>query len=96
MFVINKYVDDFDREHIRIYTIAKAQQESLQGKYSKLIAAVKREDLQQITGFKFGYKDSKSVDMTISSAQAQLVAVRGKIAAADTKLAETFDKETLF
>ncbi len=45
MFVINKYVDDFDKEHIRAHTIAKAQQESLQGKYSKLTAVVKREDL---------------------------------------------------
>ena len=25
MFIINKYVDDFDREHIRAYIIAKAQ-----------------------------------------------------------------------
>ncbi len=45
IFVINKYVDDFDKEYIRTYTIAKARQESLQGKYSKLIAIIKREDL---------------------------------------------------
>ncbi len=45
IFVINKYVDDFDREHIRAYTIAKARWESLQGKYSKLVVVVKREDL---------------------------------------------------
>ncbi len=25
MFIINKYVDDFDKEHIRAYTIAKAR-----------------------------------------------------------------------
>jgi hypothetical protein len=67
MFVINKCVNDFDREHIRTHITAKAQWESLWGKYSKLTAAAKREDLQQITGFKFGYKDSKLVDMTISS-----------------------------
>ncbi len=29
MFIINKYVDDFDREYIRAYIIAKAQWESL-------------------------------------------------------------------
>ncbi len=29
MFVINKYVDDFDREYIKAYTIAKARWESL-------------------------------------------------------------------
>ncbi len=68
MFIINKYVDDFDREHIRAHTTAKARWESLWGKYSKLTAAAKREDLQQITGFKFGYKDGKLVDITISSA----------------------------
>ncbi len=45
MFVINKYVDDFNREYIRAYIIAKAQQESLQGKYSKLTATIKQEDL---------------------------------------------------
>ncbi len=45
MFVINKYVDDFNRKHIRIYIIAKARQESLQEKYNKLIAITKREDL---------------------------------------------------
>ena len=45
MFVINKYVDDFDREYIRAYTITKARWESLQGKYSKLTAIIKREDL---------------------------------------------------
>ncbi len=45
MFVINKYVDDFNREHIRVYTTAKARWESLQGKYSKLTAITKREDL---------------------------------------------------
>ncbi len=45
MFVINKYVDDFNRKYIRAYIIAKAQQESLQGKYSKLTAIIKREDL---------------------------------------------------
>ncbi len=45
IFVINKYVNDFNREYIRVYTIAKAQQKSLQGKYSKLIAIIKREDL---------------------------------------------------
>ncbi len=70
MFIINKYVDDFDREYIRAYIIAKARQESLQGKYSKIIAIIKREDLQQITGFKFGYKDGKLVNITISSTQA--------------------------
>jgi hypothetical protein len=96
MFVLNKCIDDFDQEHIKPHTTAKARWESLWAKYSKITAAAKREDLQQITGFKFGYKDGKSVDMTISSAWAQLVSVRGKIAAADTKLAETFDLETLF
>ncbi len=45
IFIINKYVDDFNKEHIRIYITAKAQQESFQGKYSKLIAIIKREDL---------------------------------------------------
>ncbi len=45
IFVINKYVDDFDREYIRAHIIAKARQESLQGKYSKLTATTKREDL---------------------------------------------------
>ncbi len=45
MFVINKYVDDFNKEHIRTYTTAKARWESLQGKYSKLTAIIKREDL---------------------------------------------------
>ncbi len=45
MFVINKYVDDFNKKYIRVYIIAKAQQESFQGKYSKLIAIIKREDL---------------------------------------------------
>ncbi len=45
MFVINKYVDDFNKEHIRAYIIAKARWESLQGKYSKLTAIIKREDL---------------------------------------------------
>ncbi len=45
MFVINKCVDDFDREYIRAYIIAKARQESLQVKYSKITAIVKREDL---------------------------------------------------
>ncbi len=45
MFIINKYVDDFDKEYIRTYTIAKARWESLQGKYSKLTAIIKREDL---------------------------------------------------
>ncbi len=70
MFIINKYVDDFDREHIRAYITAKAQQESLQGKYSKITATIKREDLQQIIGFKFGYRDGKLVDITISSTQA--------------------------
>ncbi len=45
MFVINKYVDDFDKEHIRAYIIAKARQESLQGKYSKLTVTIKRKDL---------------------------------------------------
>ncbi len=45
MFIINKYVDDFNKEYIRVYIIAKARQESLQGKYSKIIAIIKREDL---------------------------------------------------
>ncbi len=45
MFVINKYIDDFDKEYIRAYTIAKARWESLQEKYSKVIAIIKREDL---------------------------------------------------
>ncbi len=45
MFVINKYIDDFDKEYIRVYIIAKARQESLQRKYSKLIAIIKQEDL---------------------------------------------------
>ncbi len=45
MFIINKYVDDFNREYIRAYTIAKARWESLQGKYSKITAAIKQEDL---------------------------------------------------
>ncbi len=70
MFVINKYVDNFDREYIRAYIIAKARWELLWGKYSKLIIATKREDLQQITGFKFSYKDGKLINITISSAQA--------------------------
>ncbi len=29
MFVINKYVDDFNKEYIRAYITAKARQESL-------------------------------------------------------------------
>ncbi len=41
IFIINKYVDDFNREYIRAYIIAKARQESLQGKYSKLTAIIK-------------------------------------------------------
>ena len=45
IFIINKYVDDFNKEYIRVYIIAKARQESLQGKYSKLTATIKREDL---------------------------------------------------
>ncbi len=45
IFIINKYVNDFDKEHIRVYIIAKAQQESLQGKYSKYTAIIKQEDL---------------------------------------------------
>ncbi len=69
MFVINKYVDDFNKEYIKTYTIAKAWQESLQGKYSKLTAIIKK-DLQQITGFKFGYRDGKLVNITILSIQA--------------------------
>jgi hypothetical protein len=96
MFVLNKCIDDFDQEYIEPHTTAKARWESLWAKYSKITAAAKREDLQQITGFKFGYKEGKPVDMTISSAWAQLVSVRGKIATADAKLAETFDLETLF
>ncbi len=45
MFIINKYIDDFNKEYIRVYIIAKARWESLQGKYSKLTAITKREDL---------------------------------------------------
>ncbi len=45
IFVINKYVDDFNKEYIRAYIIAKARWESLQGKYSKLTTVIKREDL---------------------------------------------------
>ncbi len=37
---------------------------------AKIIAVIKREDLQQITGFKFRYKDGKSVNITILSTQA--------------------------
>ncbi len=45
MFIINKYVDDFNKEYIRVYIIAKARQESLQRKYNKLITIIKQEDL---------------------------------------------------
>ncbi len=41
IFVINKYVDDFNKEYIRAYIIAKARWESFQGKYSKLIIITK-------------------------------------------------------
>ncbi len=45
MFIINKYVDDFNKEYIKVYITVKARWESLQGKYSKVTATVKREDL---------------------------------------------------
>ncbi len=45
MFIINKYVDDFNREYIRTYIIAKARWESLQEKYNKITVIIKREDL---------------------------------------------------
>jgi gag-polypeptide of LTR copia-type len=96
MYVLNRCIDDFDQEHIRPHATAKLRWDTLFAKYNKVTAAAKRTDLQQITGFKFGYKDGKAVDMTINSAWSQLLSVRGKIAAADQKLAEAFDKETLF
>lgn len=96
MFMLSKCVGEFDQQFIEAHVNAKDQWDALKAKYSKTSPVAKREDLQQITGFKFGEKAGKPANMTISSAWAYLVSVRGKIAIADPKLACTFDEGTLF
>jgi hypothetical protein len=96
LFMIGKCIDQFDREHVKPFHTAKERWDSLYQKYSKTTPAARRDDLQQITGFKFGLLDGKSVDMTVSSAWAHLVSMRGRIHAANPDLARTFTKEVLF
>jgi hypothetical protein len=96
MFIINKCIDELDREFVRSHDNAKGRWDMLWKKYSVLTAQAKREDLQQITGFKYGKdKDGKDIDMSIDSAWTTLVAVRGRIVTANPKLAESFDEATL-
>ena len=95
-FMLSKCIGEFDKEFVKPHTTAKAKWEALKAKYSKVTPTARREDLQQITGFEFGKLNGKPVDMTISSAWSHLVSVRGKIAVANPKLAETFSQETLF
>jgi hypothetical protein len=96
LFMIGKCIDQFDREHVKPFHTAKERWDSLYQKYSKTTPAARRDDLQQITGFKFGLLDGTSVDMTVSSAWAHLVSMRGRIHAANPDLARTFTKEVLF
>jgi Reverse transcriptase (RNA-dependent DNA polymerase) len=95
-FMLSKCIGEFDRQHINAYSNAKDQWNALKAKYEKTTSVARREDLQQITGFKFGMRNGKSVEMTIQTAWTYLVSIRGKIAIADPKLASTFDLSTLF
>jgi hypothetical protein len=96
LFMLSKCLGEFDQQFVEPYTNAKDQWDALRAKYSKTNSIARREDLQQITGFKFGTMAGQQIEMTIQSAWAYLVSVRGKIALADPKLATTFDEDTLF
>lgn len=96
LFMLSKCIGTFDQNFVENNTTAKGQWDALKAKYSKMTSVTRREDLQRITGFKFGWQDGKQIEMSIPSAWAYLVSVRGEIAVANPDLAKTFDQATLF
>ena len=96
LFMLSKCIGTFDQNFVENNTTAKGQWDALKAKYSKMTSVARREDLQRITGFKFGWQDDKQIEMSIPSAWAYLVSVRGEIAVANPDLAKTFDQATLF
>ncbi|KAI0997586.1 hypothetical protein K3495_g10599 [Podosphaera aphanis] len=95
LFTLSKYIDQFDRKLVDHFETAKEQWDSLYLKYSKSYATSRKQDLHQITGFKFGIIDDVPVDMTISTALAHLVSARRRIRESNPNMVATFTKEVL-
>ncbi|RKF77711.1 hypothetical protein GcC1_061035 [Golovinomyces cichoracearum] len=95
LFTLSKCIDQFDRELIDHFETAREQWDSLCLKYSKSSANSRKQDLHQITSFKFGMIDEAPVEMTIPAAWAHLVSARGRMRESNPSMAVNFTKEVL-
>lgn len=74
---------------------AKDHRDTVLSTYNKSSAFSRKQDLHQITGFKFGVIDGVEIEISIPTAWAHLVSAKRRIWEFKPQMAATFTKEVI-